>query len=370
MNPPSVSRLLKSFLPTDAPIDPASSAPQYTIVYPPTMLWSNFQRPHNVLTQLARHHDVLCLFNDWTVREERSEGGRLIVTKKAFRSRYHRRPLVYYFSIPEKLRYVSRHRLRPDLTVFELMDLPEREFVGWKDELPTALERADIVRTTGPAITEYLLENFAEALGPKEVTTSYNAVDLDLFDPDRVSERPAELRGVDKPILGFYGNLDWWIDWGLIDRLARLPRYQVVIIGDTEGRRDRIPEDLRQSSVMWLGRKAVTELPAYLACFDAALFPFVVNEMTDAVDPLKIWEYLAFGKPVLATRTAFIEARAELFHLIDHENVEEAVAGALATANEPELVAARRAAAAGRDWRTVAEELHREITEKLSELRR
>lgn len=332
------------------------------------MLWANCQRPHHLLTQLARHHDVRALFNDWTVPEEVLEGGRLIVTRRAFRTRYHQGPLVYYFSIPDKVDYLRRHRLEPDLVVFELMDLPEREFADWKVALPRALERADLVRTTGPAITDYLREHHADALGDKPVSTSRNGVDLELFDPDRALSRPPELAGVDKPILGFYGNLDWWIDWALVEALAGLADYQVVVIGDTEGRRPRIPARLRISPILWIDRKPVGELPAYLKCFDVALFPFVVNEMTDAVDPLKVWEYFAFGKPVLATRTAFVEARADLFHVVDAGAVEQAVAAALAEADDPALVAARRAAAAERDWRRIADTLHGEIGVALSAL--
>ena len=343
----------------------AGPPPDYTIVFPPTMLWSNFQRPHHLLTQLARHHNVRCLFNDWTVREQRLEGGRLIVSKKAFRSRLHRRPLVYYFSIPEKLDYLPRHRLRPDLLVFELMDIPEKEFVGWRKKLPKALERADLIRTTNPAITDYLREHFGESVAGKEISTSRNGVDLELFDPERSYEPPPELRGIDKPILGFYGNLDSWIDWKLVEKLALLPQYEVVVIGGTEGMPPKIPSELRPS-ILWIDKRPIAEIPSYLSCFGAALFPFLVNEMTHAVDPLKIWEYLAFGKPVLATRTRFIESRADLFHVMDHENVEQAVADALSSADDAAAVAARRRATQGRDWHAIADELHREITAKLA----
>ena len=366
MTPSSLRQAVKRLLTRGSEAsERAGAVAQYTVVYPPTMLWANFQRPHNVLTHLARHHDVRCLFNDWTVGWDEYEDGSLIVTRRAFRTRHHRGPFVYYFSIPEKLDYLGRHRLRPDLLVFELMDLPEEEFSGWQKKLPEAIARADIVRTTNPRITEYLREHFVEALGDKEVRTSYNGVDLERFDPTRTLRHPRELAAVQKPILGFYGNLDWWIDWGLMRRLSELSEYQVVVIGDTEGQRDKIPADLLQSSIMWLGRQPIEELPNYLDCFDLALFPFVVNEMTDAVDPLKVWEYLAFGKPVLATSTAFVRSHQELFHVVEAGDPGQAVSSALAAAKKEELVSAWRAAAAERDWRHVADDLHAQIGEKL-----
>jgi glycosyltransferase involved in cell wall biosynthesis len=349
----------------------------YTIVFPPTMLWANHQRPHHVLTQLARRHPVRCLFNDWTVDEEVLEGGRLIVTKRAFRRRYHQGPLVYYFSIPDKLDYLRRPPFpRPDLFVFELMDLPEAEFADWKKKLPRALERADLVRTTHPAITAYLQEHHAARLGETRVTTSYNGVDLELFDPAAQWTRPAELAGVEKPILGFYGNLDGWIDWPLIGRLAELPDYQVVVVGGTEGMAPKIPAELRSSSVLWIGKRPVTDMPAFLSAFDVALFPFVVNEMTDAVDPLKVWEYFSFGRPVLATRTSLVRENPELFEAVDagdlvsREALDGAVRSALASGRDAGAAARRRAAAHARDWGAVADELHHEIVGTLGGRRR
>jgi len=251
------------------------------------------------------------------------------------------------------------------------MDVPEQEFASWKTRLPEALARADLVRTTGPAVTRYLRSHHADALGGKEITTSYNGVDLTLFDTGRAHPTPPDLRAIEKPILGFYGNLEGWIDWDLIERLAALPDHQVVVIGDTEGRRDRIPPRLRRSPVLWLGRKPVTELPAYLARFRVALLPFVINEMTDAVDPLKLWEYLALRRPVLATPTAFAEERADLLTLVDPARMGEAgylearVAEAAATGDDPAAAARRREAAEGRSWVEIAATLHREIVAKL-----
>lgn len=340
--------------------------PEYTIVFPPTMLWANHQRPHHILTQLARRHPVRCLFNDWTVDEEVREDGRLIVTKRAFRRRYHAGPLVYYFSIPEKLDYLRRPPFpRPDLYLFELMDLPEEEFAGWKKKLPRALERSDVIRTTHPAITDYLREHHAASIGDTPVQTSYNGVDLELFDPTLDHPRPVELVGIDRPILGFYGNLDGWIDWELIGRLAELPDYQVVVIGGTEGMAPKIPEALRQSSILWIDKRPVTDMPRFLSAFDVALFPFLVNAMTDAVDPLKVWEYFAFGRPVLASGTAIVREASDLFERLDVDDLKSAVERALASGRDTTAAARRQKAARARDWGAVADALHAEITEAL-----
>ena len=356
------------------PGDPGVGPPlDYTIVFPPTMLWSNHQRPHHMLTQLARRHPVRCLFNDWTVREERLEGGKLVVTKRAFRAGYHARPLVYYFSIPDKLDYLARHRLKPDLLVFELMDLPEEEFAVWKKKLPRALERADVIRTTHPRITKYLRDRHADAVGDTPIATSRNGVDLELFDPTRRYQLPGALRGVDRPILGFYGNLDAWIDWDLLGRLAELPECQVVVIGGTEGMAPKVPADLYAfSSILWVDKQPVSEIPRWLAAFDVALYPFVVNEMTHAVDPLKVWEYLAFAKPVLATPTAFARGLGDLVELVEGRSEDElraAVASALAVQHDPERIAGRKAAAARRDWGVIADELHEDVMGRLGSRR-
>lgn len=104
------------------------------------------------------------------------------------------------------------------------------------------------------------------------------------------------------PLIGYYGALAEWFDYDLLHAVARLrPDWRFVLIGPAAG------EHLRQSGLLdlpnlrWLGRKPYADLPDYLARFDAAVIPFRVNAATDAVSPLKLFEYMAGGKPVVAT---------------------------------------------------------------------
>ena len=57
-------------------------------------------------------------------------------------------------------------------------------------------------------------------------------------------------------------------------------------------------------NVHWLGRKKYIQLPTYLAHFTAAIIPFKLEELTHATSPLKLFEYMAGGKPVVATPMA------------------------------------------------------------------
>ena len=117
--------------------------------------------------------------------------------------------------------------------------------------------------------------------------------------------------------------------------------------------------------MLWIGKRPVTDMPRFLAHFDVALYPFVVNEMTDAVDPLKVWEYFAFGRPVLATPTALVRDNPGLFEPVDRADLEGSVRRALATKDDPASVARRRAAAGARDWKSVADAFHQEIRQAL-----
>jgi GT2 family glycosyltransferase/glycosyltransferase involved in cell wall biosynthesis len=124
----------------------------------------------------------------------------------------------------------------------------------------------------------------------------------------------SELDSLPRPIVGYYGALAAWVDSDLIRELAQArPNYSFVLIGDVS---DPSMERLAKlPNVSMLGEKKFSELPGYLTQFDACLVPFRVNTLTHAVDPVKIYEYLSQGKPVVATRMKELEPLADLIYL-------------------------------------------------------
>lgn len=120
---------------------------------------------------------------------------------------------------------------------------------------------------------------------------------------DEATKIPDEIANLPRPIIGFHGLLADWVDFELIKKIAEhFKNGSVVLIGkitfDAE-KKVKILDSV--SNIHFLGRKPYEELPNYCKGFDVALNPFVMNELTRNVNPLKVREYLAAGLQVVST---------------------------------------------------------------------
>ena len=140
------------------------------------------------------------------------------------------------------------------------------------------------------------LANRMERMGVGAVLVP-NAVNTDLFGRAADRELPHDFPEGDGPVFGYVGSLyGEWFDWEALNRVgAAFPDARVVVIGDNKAGHPMMPPN-----VSFLGLKAQFELPPYIQRFDVGLLPFAVSDMTHAVSPLKVYEYLASGVPVAA----------------------------------------------------------------------
>lgn len=105
-----------------------------------------------------------------------------------------------------------------------------------------------------------------------------------------------------KPIAGYYGALASWFDYDLLDAVAeRRPDWNFVLIGQALDNSLGTHSLLNRENITWLGARDYATLPTYLQHFEVATIPFAINEITLATSPLKLYEYMAGGKPVIAT---------------------------------------------------------------------
>jgi hypothetical protein len=104
-----------------------------------------------------------------------------------------------------------------------------------------------------------------------------------------------------RPIIGFFGSLGHaWFDVQLMLAAAAMrPDWRFILVGPAYG---DVADALRSASnILVTGEKPYRELPILAADFDVAIIPWLVNDLTAATDPVKLWEYFAAGKPVVST---------------------------------------------------------------------
>lgn len=152
------------------------------------------------------------------------------------------------------------------------------------------LERVDAVVATARSLTR--------SKRPRSGLVHYLPQGVNYEHFARPRPVPAELRDLPRPVLGFAGGVSDCCDLELIRALAETYRRgSVVLVGHVTV--ETGPIDLPNVHV--LGPRPYRELPAYVQSFDVGLIPYILNDWTRAVDPLKLLEYLAAGIPVVAT---------------------------------------------------------------------
>jgi len=150
-----------------------------------------------------------------------------------------------------------------------------------------------------------------------------------------------------RPLLGYIGLVDERMDVDLVARAAkRRPDWDFVFVGPT----DRAPDRrLERDNVRLLPAVPYAALPEVLAAFDVALLPYARNELTRSINPLKLREYLASGRPVVSTSLPEVLAYAPEVRIADDVDAfEAAVEAALAGPRDRRV--ARAALLAGEDW--------------------
>ncbi len=207
------------------------------------------------------------------------------------------------------------------------------------------LREADLVLCTAAALADSARRlNARTHLVP-------NAVDPRHFRPaiPGAGGRAGPLGPIMGPIVGYCGTIAEWLDFPLLAALAdRFPDVQFVMVGPIEVPRTRLP---RRGNLHWLGPRSYEDLPAYLAGFAVCLLPFRVDEFTRAVNPVKLFEYFATGKPVVSTPLPEVTAFGELVYVGEGRGgVASAVEAALAEGDQPALATRRRAVADTNTW--------------------
>ena len=258
------------------------------------------------------------------------------------------RPVLLWLSHPDDGPQIGRYG--EALVCFDSMDYhaafkrgPVRTKIAAAER--DLLARADLVFTSSAD-----LQTRAVAAGARAMLVP-NAADVEHFAraAARPLPEPADLARLRRPRLLYYGTLGPWLDAAWIAGLARArPAWTVLLIGPSAGA--ELGPLARLPNVALLGPRPYQSLPAYLRHADVCLLPRVASELTRAMDPVKVYEYLAAGKPVVATPLPELAKYGDLVDVAGTPVEAIAAVERHLGARGDERLRARQAFAAGHTW--------------------
>ncbi|PLX13532.1 MAG: glycosyl transferase family 1 [Marinilabiliales bacterium] len=205
------------------------------------------------------------------------------------------------------------------------------------------------------------LANKAKQFNPNSYYVGQGC-DVSLFDKKLIKEAPVDIKDIKGPIIGYIGVLfNLRLDIEVLVHIAKQkPEWSVVLVGPEDEAFEK-SELHNLDNVYFLGSKKMEELPAYLNSFDVALNPQLLNEVTIGNYPRKIDEYLAMGKPTVATKTEGMSVFSEYTYLAQNkEEYVEFIQKAL-DENSKELEVAREKFARSHTWEANANEIFKYI---------
>jgi glycosyltransferase involved in cell wall biosynthesis len=244
----------------------------------------------------------LRIYSPVVIPYHRSDGVRRVNTRVLLRdlrrllaSRGMRRPILWVYLPTELILGVARQLTR-SLLVYDCAD-DILEFEHAPPELADSEERllqeADLVFASSQRlVAKCRRHNEAVHYVP-------NAGDVEWFGRESLrSGDPPDLAPVPRPRVGYVGAVREWFDWELLEAcLRRFSRAHFVLIGD----RAVSPRLRRFGNLHVLGPRPYAELPAYLGALDVCIIPFRQTPLIRSTHPVKVYEYLAAGKPVVST---------------------------------------------------------------------
>jgi teichuronic acid biosynthesis glycosyltransferase TuaH len=202
-------------------------------------------------------------------------------------------------------------------------------------------------------VSEHLADKWREDLVAPVVVE--NGVDDALFREVDGAPWPSDV-SLSAPVVGFVGHLSDRIDLALLEAVAARG-CSLLLVGPRQLSFEllRVEQLLDRPNVQWVGPKPFADLPSYLRTMTVGVLPYVDSEFNRSSSPLKVLEYLAAGRPAVATDLPAIRRLGDVVRVATAPDAfADAVEAALAAPGDAADADARRAVAATRSWDAAA----------------
>lgn len=340
------------------------------IVNRPMLDWdvSLFQRPHHLALHLSRCGFLYCYCTDnWAndnVNGFRQIDETLFLTNRADIIETQAVRKVYMISSTENyttIDFVDREMAKGNLIVYEYLDEIHDQISGLGIPESTRIRHEAILKDERCIViaTADKLYRDVQAHRNRNFALVSNGVEFDHFSRTFSAEdMPAVLRpivGSGRKIIGYFGALASWFDYELVLKIVReRPDYEVVLIGfDYDGSSAPYKLDT-ESRIHVIGPVNYRKLPCYAYWFDVATIPFRINAITESTSPIKLFEYMAMGKPIVTTDMPECRKYRSVQVAKSHDEFIVALDKALLKKDDPEYLALLKQEALANTWEVKA----------------
>lgn len=306
---------------------------------------------------------------DWPGLQGLMRGLRRRALLAAMRQRGFRAPITWFYQ-PKDAELVGT--LGERLIIYQVVD----EYAAFRYHSPEkqqrlrALEsywlpRADLVITSSHALLA------AKAPFNPNTVLVHNGVDFDAYERVRLAqaEPPADIAGLPRPIVGYVGHVSARLNLPLLAEIARSrPAWSLVIVGSVWDRGCEADLAVLRAlpNVHFLGAKAADQVPAYTYSFDVGLIPYLPGEEAQNINPIKLYEYLAAGKPVVSLELPALDGFRHLVRVAETPAGYVAALEAALGDTDPAVVANRRQVAAENTWDRRVEQISAHVSARLA----
>lgn len=328
------------------------------IIYPPTIGWFIylFQRPQQLAKRFAKM-GYLFFFCEYGF----VKGGFQKLDNNLYRCSVDTlntlkivKDPILYISLPTNISFTKKYKYSKLIYSYiddiEIYPTHSKKLI---DDHKNLMKKADLVFTSANS-----LYSEASTYNPKTILCP-NGVDYHHFSSvkihDEIPNELVKIKEQKKPVIGYYGALANWVDYKLILYCAKKrPDYHFLIIGPSyDYSKDGI--DFNLDNVTVLDAKGYDVLPRYLAVFDVATVPFKVNKITHSCSPIKIFEYMAGGKPIVTTAIPECRKYKSIFVSESYDEYLQNIEKALRIKNNEEYLELLDGEAKNNTWEKRAE---------------
>ena len=192
--------------------------------------------------------------------------------------------------------------------------------------------------------------------GKNKLSLITNGVDVKHF--SSVFEREKKVFKGNKKTIGYFGAIASWFDFELIQKLAKeRPNYEVVLIGSVYGKGVSLDFTKELENILFVGPIDYKILPQYAREFDVSIIPFKINDVTESTSPVKLFEYMALGKPIVTTAMPECRMYQSVMVAEDHEDFINKVDEALKIKDNIDYIEILQREADENAWTKKAQEL-------------